>query len=114
MQFRSIRGAILYVAHPGAVFQIVVDSGEPVPGDAAVIGAKQALRRRARIPSIRLVRMAGREPEGVINCAAFLSLRRLGECRWPGCFLPSTAEISGTSAAAAAGIHVRHLGPTIS
>ena len=51
------------------------------------------MRRGARIPDARFVAMRGREPEGVIDAAAFLAFRGLGECRRPLRFGPAAAAI---------------------
>ena len=69
--------------------------GERLPGDAAVLGAEESLRRGAGVPDVRLARVARREPERVIDRAAFLAVRRLRERGRPRGFLPGAPEIGG-------------------
>ena len=59
-----------------AVLRIVVEPGDRLPGVAAVLGAEQSLRRGAGVPDAGLARMAGREPEGVVDRAALSRPRR--------------------------------------
>ncbi len=50
VQFRSIRRAVLYAAHPLAVLWIVVDVRERFPHDAAVVGPEESLWGGAGVP----------------------------------------------------------------
>ena len=105
--------AVLLAAHPGPELRIVVDDGERVPGVAAVVGAEQPLRRGASVPCLRFVRVARREPEGVIDHSprqfSIGAFRRLGESGRPRGFLPGVAEIRGAKDGRAemAGLHRR-------
>ena len=96
MHLRSVGRAILRAAHPLAKFRIIVNNGERSPGDAAVVGAEQALRRCAGVPDIWLVGMRRRQPEGVIDDAPFHSIGGFDEGRGKHGFLPVAAEIGGT------------------
>jgi hypothetical protein len=62
VHFWSVGRAILYAAHPRAVLRIVVDHGERFPGDAAIVGAEQSLRRGAAYHASVRSRVARREP----------------------------------------------------
>ena len=92
MQLRPVRRAVLHRAHPLAVLRVVVDRGERLPGEAAVLGAEQALRRGAGVPDTRLGGVARGQPEGVIDGAAVLGL---GEGGRPRRLLPVATEIVG-------------------
>ena len=70
VQLGAVGRAVLLAAHPRAVLRVVVEPGHRLPGDAAVLGAEQALRRGARVPDAGLARVAGRQPEGVVDGAA--------------------------------------------
>ena len=94
VELRPVRRAVLDRSHPRPELRVVVDGGERLPGDAAVVGAEEPLRRRPGVPGTRLGRMAGREPERVVDGAAVpLALRERG---WPGRLLPGPAEVGGT------------------
>ena len=93
VQLRSVWRPILLAAHPHPVPGVVMKPGQRLPGDASVFGAKHPLRRRSRVPSVRLVGVARCEPEGVVDDATLLALRRLGESRRPRCFFPSAAKV---------------------
>src|SRR5436309_4791038 len=95
MHLRAVRCAVLLAAGPLATQRVVVEARYACPGGAAILGAKQPLRRRACIPHALLAHMSRSQPEDMIDHEAFLPLRNLGERRRRRSFLPALAEIGG-------------------
>src|SRR5450631_468640 len=67
MELGSVRRSVLVTAAPCLAHRVLVEAVDAVPRRAAVLGAKQPLRRRAHVPSSRLRRVSRREPEAVID-----------------------------------------------
>src|SRR5712664_2938431 len=97
VQLRPVRSAVLHGAHPFPVLRIVIDRGERLPCDAAVLGAEQPLRRGPWVPDARLVGVTRREPESVIDRASFLSTRGLIKRGRPRGFPPGAPEFGGAN-----------------
>src|SRR6185295_20288974 len=78
-------------ARPRRLIRVIVVAGDGRPGVAGVFALEEPLRRGARVPDVRLARVAGREPEDVIDgAAARLALRELRRRRR---FLPCLAAV---------------------
>jgi len=95
VQFRAIGRAVLDCSHPLAELWIVIDGRQWRPAHAAVLGAKQALRRGAGVPGVTLAGVARRKPEGVVHRARRQAVRWLAEGRRLTGFLPGLAKVGG-------------------
>ncbi len=89
MQLRAVGRAVLIAAAPRLPVLVLVESVDTGPGRATIRGAKQALRRRARVPHAGLGRVPGREPERMVDRAATAGL----ECRRRGRLLPRAPAV---------------------
>ena len=79
VQLGPVRRAVLLAAGPLEQPRMLVEAGDRLPRVAAVLGAKEALRRGAGVPRVRLARVRRREPEDVIHHTSLLPRRGLGE-----------------------------------
>ncbi len=69
MQLRPVRRAVLVPAAPGLALRVLVEPVDPGPGGAAILRAKQTLRRRPGVPHARFACVTGSEPEAVVDGA---------------------------------------------
>jgi len=69
MQLGAVGRAVLVTAAPGLALRMRIESGHAVPRDAAILRPEEALRRRPRIPDAALRRVAGGQPERVVDDA---------------------------------------------
>src|SRR5947207_11898655 len=92
VQLRAVGRSILIAAAPRFALRMLVESVDTLPRRAAVVRAKQSLRRCARVARPRLGGMAGRQPKRVVDdtYAACCERRRFGR------FFPSPTRADAT------------------
>src|SRR6266550_1116012 len=78
MQFRAVGRSVLVVAAPCLSHRVLVEAIDADPRGAVIFGAKQSLRRGARIPGFGLARVSRCKPESMVDRApaAFSKGRR--------------------------------------
>src|SRR5712692_1170355 len=93
MQLRTVGGTVARASGPRRAHRMVIEARDAFPVRAAVLAAKQALRRGARVPDPRLAGVSGCEPEHMIEDAARFAFGCFEESRRSPGFGPRFSEI---------------------
>lgn len=91
VQLAAVRRLVLVAADSLRLLGVVVEARDWRPVSAPVLAAKQALRRGARLPDLRLAEMSRRQPEDAVDGS--LTGLALRELRGRKSFLPARAAV---------------------
>src|ERR1700730_10756150 len=70
MQFRTVGRSVLVIAAPRLAHRVLIEAIDAVPCGATILGAKQSLRRSARVPGFGLACGSRRKPERMVDRAS--------------------------------------------